>query len=146
MDAFDGARRVRQPLDVGVHHHPDQFLEADARRPPELALGLRRVAEQPIDFGRAQELRIHAHVALPVEAGVREGDLDQLADIAFRRIGRDWRDHVREDPSLKRPAEVDLLIGDAAKARRMLGWQPTVTFAGLVEMMVDADLQRYARP
>ena len=70
----------------------------------------------------------------------------ELAEIAFRRIGRDWRDHVREDPSLKRPAEVDLLIGDAAKARRVLGWQPTVTFAGLVEMMVDADLQRYARP
>jgi GDPmannose 4,6-dehydratase len=69
----------------------------------------------------------------------------ELAEIAFRRIGRDWRDHVREDPTLKRPAEVDILVGDAAKARRVLGWQPHVTFAGLVEMMVDADVRRYTR-
>jgi len=69
----------------------------------------------------------------------------ELAEIAFRRIGRDWRDHVREDPALKRPAEVDILVGDASKAGRVLGWQPRVTFAGLVEMMVDADVRRYAR-
>src|SRR5262249_32264391 len=68
-----------------------------------------------------------------------------LVAIAFRRIGSDWRDHVREDPAFKRPAEVDLLVGDAAKARRVLGWRPHVTFAGLVEMMVDADRKRYAR-
>ncbi|HEY2385584.1 MAG TPA: GDP-mannose 4,6-dehydratase [Candidatus Binatia bacterium] len=69
----------------------------------------------------------------------------ELAEIAFRHVGRDWRDHVREDPALKRPAEVDLLVGDAAKARRVLGWQPHVTFTGLVDMMVDADVRRYAR-
>ena len=70
----------------------------------------------------------------------------ELAEIAFRRIGRDWHDHVREDPSLKRPAEVDLLVGDASKAHRVLGWRPKVTFAALIEMMVDADARRYARP
>jgi GDPmannose 4,6-dehydratase len=70
----------------------------------------------------------------------------ELAEIAFRRIGRDWRDHVREDASLKRPAEVDLLVGDASKARRVLGWRPNVTFGALIEMMVDADARRYARP
>ena len=70
----------------------------------------------------------------------------ELAEIAFRRIGRDWHAHVREDPSLKRPAEVDLLVGDASKAHRVLGWRPKVTFAALIEMMVDADARRYARP
>ncbi len=69
----------------------------------------------------------------------------ELAEIAFRRVGRDWREFVREDPSLKRPAEVDLLIGDASKARRVLGWQPKVGFTELVEMMVDADARRYQR-
>ena len=49
-----------------------------------------------------------------------------------------------EDPALKRPAEVDLLQGDASKAKRVLGWQPEVGFRELIEMMVDADLERYA--
>ncbi len=69
----------------------------------------------------------------------------ELAELAFQRIGRDWRAHVREDATLKRPAEVDLLVGDASKARAVLGWRPKVTFPQLVEMMVDADRQRYAR-
>jgi GDPmannose 4,6-dehydratase len=68
----------------------------------------------------------------------------ELVEIAFRRVGRDWRAHVREDSSLMRPAEVDLLVGDASKARRVLGWRPKVGFTELVEMMVDADCARYA--
>jgi GDPmannose 4,6-dehydratase len=67
----------------------------------------------------------------------------ELVEIAFQRVGRDWRRHVVEDPTLTRPAEVDLLVGDAAKARRVLGWSPNVTFAQLIEMMVDADRARY---
>ncbi len=67
----------------------------------------------------------------------------ELVEIAFRHLGRDWKQHVVEDPALTRPAEVDLLVGDAAKARRVLGWQPKVGFAALVEMMVDADRTRY---
>jgi GDPmannose 4,6-dehydratase len=54
----------------------------------------------------------------------------------------DWRKYVVQDPAFARPAEVDLLIGDASKARRELGWQPTVTFTQLVKRMVDADLAR----
>ncbi len=65
-----------------------------------------------------------------------------LVEIAFARAGLDWRDHVRLDPALLRPAEVDHLLGDASKARRELGWTPTKTFTQLVEMMVDADLER----
>ena len=66
----------------------------------------------------------------------------ELADMAFRHVGRDWRQYVREDPALKRPAEVDLLIGNAAKAREKLGWRPQVSFGELVAMMVDADCRR----
>ena len=69
----------------------------------------------------------------------------ELAEIAFRHVGLDWRQYVREDPSLKRPAEVDLLVGDATKARTILGWQPRVSFAELIGMMVDADLARLKR-
>jgi GDPmannose 4,6-dehydratase len=66
----------------------------------------------------------------------------ELVEIAFRHAGiEDWRPRVVIDPAFLRPAEVDLLIGDSAKAREKLGWMPRVSFQGLVEMMVDADLE-----
>jgi len=65
-----------------------------------------------------------------------------LVEIAFGCVGLDWRKHVVEDPALLRPAEVEQLIGDASKARRELDWAPRVSFHGLVEMMVRADLER----
>ena len=62
-------------------------------------------------------------------------------DIAFAHVGiDDWESYVKQDPRFMRPAEVDLLIGDASKARERLGWKPTVSFAELVAMMVDADI------
>ena len=67
-----------------------------------------------------------------------------LVEIAFRHAGLDWNTYVKLDPALIRPAEVEHLIGDSSKARRQLGWTPTVDFSGLVKMMVDADLQRVA--
>ena len=66
----------------------------------------------------------------------------RLVELAFAHAGLAPDDHVRTDPSLIRPAEVDLLIGDATKARTRLGWEPTVDFAELVRMMVDTDLER----
>jgi GDPmannose 4,6-dehydratase len=68
----------------------------------------------------------------------------ELVEIAFSHVGLDWRQFVQLDPNLLRPAEVELLIGDPAKARARLGWQPKVNFAELVRMMVDADIQRVA--
>ena len=68
--------------------------------------------------------------------------VEQLLETAFAVVRLDWREHVRQDPALLRPAEVDRLVGDAGKARRVLGWAPRVDFAGLVEMMVRADLER----
>jgi len=66
----------------------------------------------------------------------------ELVEEAFGCAGLDWRKYVVQDPALVRPAEVDLLIGDASKARRQLGWEPTVDFRGLIRRMVDADLER----
>jgi GDPmannose 4,6-dehydratase len=68
-----------------------------------------------------------------------------LVSTAFACVGLDWRKYVVQDPALMRPAEVDLLVGDRSKAERVLGWRPEVGFAGLVEMMVKADLERLSR-
>jgi GDPmannose 4,6-dehydratase len=68
----------------------------------------------------------------------------KLAETAFGHVGLDWQRHVRIDPALKRPAEVDHLIGDASKGRQRLGWTPSVTFEQLIAMMVDADDARHA--
>ncbi len=65
----------------------------------------------------------------------------ELLDVAFARVGMDdWSGLVQQDPRFFRPAEVDLLIGDATKAASVLGWKPTVPFHQLIEMMVDNDL------
>ena len=68
--------------------------------------------------------------------------VQDLVELAFGHVGLDWRAHVRQDPAFLRPAEVDLLIGDASKARRVLQWAPAVDFNGLIAMMVDADMER----
>jgi GDPmannose 4,6-dehydratase len=65
-----------------------------------------------------------------------------LCDTAFKCVGLDYRDHVVQDPKFLRPAEVDLLVADPSKARDQLGWIPEVSFTKLVEMMVEADLER----
>ena len=65
-----------------------------------------------------------------------------LVDAAFGHVGLDWRKYVKSDPRYMRPAEVDVLQADPSKAKRELGWSPTVKFDELVAMMVDADLER----
>jgi GDPmannose 4,6-dehydratase len=72
--------------------------------------------------------------------------IEDLVQRAFAEVGIDnWADYVRQDPKFLRPAEVDLLIGDASKARTKLGWEPEVDFPALVKMMVAHDLEREAR-
>ena len=66
----------------------------------------------------------------------------RLLEVAFSHVGLDYRDHVELDPTLLRPAEVHHLRGNYSKAKLELGWEPTVGFEGLVQMMVDADLAR----
>jgi GDPmannose 4,6-dehydratase len=65
----------------------------------------------------------------------------QFCEKAFALVGLDYRDHVVADPRFYRPAEVDILLGDASKAHRELGWQPECSFEQLIEEMVEADLR-----
>ena len=68
--------------------------------------------------------------------------VERLLEVAFGHVGLNWRDYTVQDERFMRPAEVDLLVGDPSKARRELGWQPTVDFEELIGMMVDADLEK----
>jgi GDPmannose 4,6-dehydratase len=70
----------------------------------------------------------------------------EFLEISFGRLGLDYRNFVTVDPKLVRPAEVDLLLGDSSKARKVLGWRPRVSFQELVRMMVDADLEKLKQP
>jgi GDPmannose 4,6-dehydratase len=70
----------------------------------------------------------------------RTHSVQEFVEIAFDHVGLHWRDHVVVDPQYYRPAEVDLLLADSAKARTVLGWEPEVSFEELVRLMVDADL------
>jgi GDPmannose 4,6-dehydratase len=72
----------------------------------------------------------------------RSVSVEEFCRLAFAHAGLDWRDHVREDESLKRPADVWALCGNAARAKVELGWEPRVELEQLVAMMVDADLAR----
>jgi GDPmannose 4,6-dehydratase len=65
----------------------------------------------------------------------------EMCEEAFGCVGLDWREHVVQDPRFMRPAEVDLLVGDYSKARKVLGWEPKVNFEELVRMMVESDLE-----
>jgi len=65
----------------------------------------------------------------------------ELCDVAFGHVDLSYRDYVVQDPKYFRPAEVDLLVGDASKAGRVLGWEPSMTFTNLIQMMVEADLE-----
>jgi GDPmannose 4,6-dehydratase len=93
------------------------------------AMWLMLQQEQPDDYV----------IAMGVSHSVRD-----LVETAFGHAGLDWQRYVKLDPALLRPAEVDHLIGDAAKAKRELNWTPSINFYHLVSMMVDADLERLA--
>jgi GDPmannose 4,6-dehydratase len=103
------------------------------------------------DWGHAADYVRAMHLMLqqpkPDDYVVATGEthsVRELCELAFGEVGLDYREFVREDPQFYRPAEVDLLIGDATKAREVLGWRPTYTFDQLVKEMVahDMDLQR----
>lgn len=98
------------------------------------------------DYVRAMWLMLQQSEAddYVVASGVSHSVRD-LVETAFSHAGLSWEKYVRLDPQFIRPAEVDHLIGDPSKAKRILGWEPTVDFRGLVAMMVDADLERVAK-
>jgi GDPmannose 4,6-dehydratase len=75
----------------------------------------------------------------------RQHSVREFAELAFDRVGLDWRRHVESEESRFRPADVDTLCGDSGKARKVLGWEPEVSFEELVAMMVDHDMDVVAR-
>jgi GDPmannose 4,6-dehydratase len=124
----DGVARIKlglqHKLSIGnLEAHRDWGFAGDYVR----AMWLMLQQDQPDDFV----------IATGVSHSVKE-----LLEIAFGRVGLDWQKYVWQDPALLRPAEVDHLLGDATKARKQLAWKPKVDFQQLIEMMVDADLER----
>jgi GDPmannose 4,6-dehydratase len=104
-------------------------------------VGARRDWGWAPDYVRAMHLMLQRPE--PADFVVATGEthaVREFAALAFAAAGLEWEEHVVADPALHRPAEVDLLVGDAARARAALGWAPTVDFPGLVERMVAADL------
>lgn len=93
------------------------------------------------DYVRAMWLMLQQDAPDDYVVGTGEThSVQELCEVAFAHVGLDYRDYVRQDPRFMRPAEVDLLISNPAKARARLGWQPEVSFQQLIEMMVDADM------
>jgi GDPmannose 4,6-dehydratase len=98
------------------------------------------------DYVRAMHLMLQQLKADDFVIGTGEThQIKECAEIAFARVGLNWRDHVKSDEQFMRPAEVDLLIADASKARKKLKWKPQVSFQQLIEMMVDADVEAESR-
>ena len=95
------------------------------------------------DYVEAMWLMMQASVADDYVIATGEThSVREFLDEAFGYLDLDWRPHVKIDPRYYRPTEVDLLLGDATKARRELGWEPKVSFSELVRLMVDHDLER----
>ncbi|MBM4242421.1 MAG: GDP-mannose 4,6-dehydratase [Deltaproteobacteria bacterium] len=122
----DGAARIKLGLAAdlrlgNLNAHRDWGFAGDYVR----AMWLMLQQEEPDDY---------------VIATGESHSVQELVELAFAHVGLDWRQCVVEDPSLIRPAEVDTLLGDWSYAREKLGWKPEVSFAQLVQMMVDSDL------
>ena len=97
------------------------------------------------DYVRAMWLMLQQDE--PDDYVIATGQMHSVRDAveaAFAHVGLDWEEYVVQDPAFLRPAEVDELLGDASKARDALGWEPTVSFAEMMRMMVDADMARLA--
>jgi GDPmannose 4,6-dehydratase len=127
--------RAVAAIKYGLQH--ELFLgNLDAKRDwgyaPEYVEGMWRILQQdsPHDF---------------VLATGETHSVREFVEAAFEHVDLDWTKYVKHDPRYERPAEVDLLVGDAAKARKVLGWEPKVRFHDLVRIMVDADLQLLSR-
>jgi GDPmannose 4,6-dehydratase len=105
------------------------------------------------DWGHAQDyvraMRMMLEQDTPDDYVIATGEthaVREFCERAFAEVGLDYRDYVKQDPQFYRPAEVDLLVGDASKARAALGWAPVRTFPELVREMVQHDLESLSRP
>src|SRR5258705_11723979 len=140
------------------HETPGGGLEFVTRKVPDAVARIKLGLQETLSLGNLDAHRdwgfagdyVHAMYLMlqqeraddfVIATGISHSVRD-LVEVAFGHAGLDWRKHVTLDPKLIRPAEVEHLIGDSTKARTQLRWQPSVDFAGLVKMMVDADLER----
>ncbi|HVF27130.1 MAG TPA: GDP-mannose 4,6-dehydratase [Pyrinomonadaceae bacterium] len=115
----------------------------------ELRLGnldARRDWGHAADYVKAMHLMLQRDEAEDfVVATGKAHTVREFCERAFAEVDMDWREYVRVDPQFERPAEVDVLVGDAAKARRVLGWEPRYTFVEMIREMVNADIQAASR-
>lgn len=141
------------------HESPRRGLEFVTRKVTDGAARIKLGIQRELKLGNLDARRDWGYAADHVEAMWRMLQQDrpddyvvgtgetwsvrQLCEVAFGVVGLDYRDHVVQDPQLLRPAEVDLLVADATKARTVLGWRPTLSFQELIRMMVEADLDRH---
>lgn len=116
----------------------------------ELALGN---LDSRRDWGHARDYMQAAWLMLqqrePGDYVISTGEahsIRELLEVAFGRLGLNWKDYVTQDPRFMRPAEVDILLGDSLKARRVLGWEPKYSFKDLIEEMVEHDFARLWQP
>jgi len=99
-----------------------------------------------LDYVRAMWMMLQQET--PTDFVIGSGEthsVREFCEIAFAYAGLDYRNYVVQDPKFYRPAEVDLLISDPSRAHNVLGWEPSVTFRGLVEMMVQEDIEQLSR-
>jgi GDP-D-mannose dehydratase len=113
-----------------------------------IGLGTLRILEAKRDWGYAQDyveaMWLMLQQERPEDYVIATGETHSVREFlqeAFGCVDLDWRKFVEIDPRYFRPAEVDLLVGDAGKAKRLLGWQPRVTFRELVRLMIEADIE-----
>jgi len=109
--------------------------------------------ESKRDWGHAKDYMEAAYLMLqqdePDDYVVATGEahsIRDLLDASFGRLGLNWQEYVTQNPEFMRPAEVDILLGDSSKARRVLGWEPKYSFKDLIEEMVEHDFARLWRP
>jgi len=139
----------RRPLDFLPSKVADGAARISLGLADELALG---DLDAQRDWGFAgdyvEAMRLMLRQDEPDDYVVASGELHsvrELAELAFRHVGLDWREHVRRDPELERgSAELHRLVGDRSKAERRLGWRPRIRFDELVRMLVDGAVARLA--
>jgi GDPmannose 4,6-dehydratase len=141
----EGPRRGREFVTRKISHTVARIAHGLTH---ELALGnldARRDWGYAADYVRAMHLMLQRDE--PRDYVIATGETHSVREFcqqAFAAVGLDWQNHVVLDPALIRPAEVELLVGDASAARRDLGWNPTVAFPELVRLMVEADMAQVA--
>ena len=142
------------------HESPRRGLEFVTRKITDAVARIKLKQQRVLRLGNLDSCRDWGYAGDYVDAMWRMLQLEEPEDfvigtgvmhsvrdvcrVAFEHVGLDWEAHVMEDPAFLRPAEVEELCADASKAKRLLDWEPVVSFEELVRMMVDADLERHS--